>query len=104
MTPLNRLLEELHFVEAHPVFVTGAGISIASGIAPFRGTADAVWENDVLEKGTYDFFLRHPDQSMAWFLSRFDKCRAQPGSSRSGHHRSLGKEQESPLRPHHAER
>jgi NAD-dependent deacetylase len=75
VTVTERLLEELRFHEAHPVFVTGAGISIASGIPPFRGTADAVWERDVLEKGTYRFFLKHPDQLWSWYLSRFDKCR-----------------------------
>ncbi len=71
----DRLLEELRFAEAHPVFVTGAGISIASGIPPFRGTADAVWEQDVMEKGTQAFFHRKPHESWSWYLSRFDKCR-----------------------------
>jgi len=82
----ERLLEELRYHEAHPLFVTGAGISIASGIAPFRGTADAVWAQDVLEKGTNRYFLQHPHKSWAWYLSRFDGCRnAEPNPA----HRAL---------------
>jgi len=76
VTATEQLLELFRADNSHAVFVTGAGISIASGIAPFRGTADAVWEQDVLDKGTNAFFLRHPDQSWSWYLSRFDKCRA----------------------------
>lgn len=76
ITTTERLLVEMLQAEgAHPVFVTGAGISIASGIAPFRGTADAVWEKDVMEKGTNEFFLRKPHESWAWYLLRFDGCR-----------------------------
>lgn len=58
------------------MFVTGAGISLASGIPTFRGSdPDAVWATDVMEMGTHEFFLRHPDKSWAWYLSRFDKTR-----------------------------
>ncbi len=70
-----QLRELIQAYGAHPVFVTGAGISVASGIAPFRGTEDAVWEKDVMEKGTNRYFLRFPHLSWAWYLERFDKCR-----------------------------
>ncbi|MBK7863598.1 MAG: RNA polymerase subunit sigma [Archangiaceae bacterium] len=54
--------------------VTGAGISLASGIPTFRGTdKDAVWKRDVTELGTFAYFEETPAGSWAWYLSRFDK-------------------------------
>lgn len=65
-----------------PLFLTGAGISIASGIAPFRGTADAVWEKDVLEMGTHRMFRQDPTRQWKWYLDRFDVCRgAKPNAA-----------------------
>ena len=65
-----------------PLFLTGAGISIASGIAPFRGTADAVWAKDVLEMGTRRMFERDPVKQWAWYLDRFGACRtAKPNAA-----------------------
>ncbi len=49
------------------VVVTGAGISLASGIPTFRGTdKDAVWKKDVTELGTYRFFRQNPVESWLW--------------------------------------
>lgn len=59
-----------------PTFLTGAGISVASGIAPFRGTKDAVWEQDVLEMGTFRMFAKDPVKQWSWYLRRFDGCRS----------------------------
>ena len=70
----RQLLEALQQPGAYPVFVTGAGISVASGIAPFRGTDDAVWAKDVMEMATRSFFLRKPHESWSWYLERFAKC------------------------------
>jgi len=57
----------------HLVVVTGAGISLASGIPTFRGSdPDAVWNRDVTELGTNRFFREDPVASWTWYSSRFD--------------------------------
>ncbi len=54
--------------------VTGAGISLASGIPTFRGSdPDAVWKRDVTELGTFQYFLEDPVGSWQWYTSRFHK-------------------------------
>jgi NAD-dependent deacetylase len=53
--------------------VTGAGVSVASGIPTFRGTdPGAIWTRDVTELGTCAFFEEDPVASWRWYLSRFD--------------------------------
>jgi NAD-dependent deacetylase len=56
-----------------PVLViTGAGISLASGIPTFRGTdPGAVWSVDVTTLGTRSYFEREPAASWHWYLKRF---------------------------------
>lgn len=54
-----------------PLIVTGAGVSLASGIPTFRGTdPGAVWSNDVMTNGTLSYFHRNPVASWQWYLSR----------------------------------
>jgi NAD-dependent deacetylase len=84
---MQRFLDELRRKDARPLFLTGAGISVASGIPTFRGPdPDAIWANDVTELGTNSFFLRHPEKSWAWYLDRFAKCR---GAEPNAAHHSL---------------
>ena len=59
------------------LFLTGAGISHASGIPTFRGPEpDAIWSNDVMEMATLQFFRRDPVQQWQWYLRRFDGVRS----------------------------
>jgi NAD-dependent deacetylase len=54
--------------------VSGAGISLASGIPTFRGQdPGAIWRRDVTELGTFRYFRRDPVGSWRWYLSRFEK-------------------------------
>jgi NAD-dependent deacetylase len=65
-----------------PLFITGAGISVASGIQPFRGTDGAVWSQTVLEMGTQRMFRQDPARQWKWYLDRFDSCRgARPNAA-----------------------
>jgi NAD-dependent deacetylase len=53
--------------------VTGAGVSLASGIPTFRGSdPGAIWKRDVTELATLDYFRRDPVGSWRWYLERFD--------------------------------
>jgi NAD-dependent deacetylase len=64
------------------VLITGAGISIASGIQPFRKDKDAVWEQNIMEKGTRSYFNNHPVQAWQWYLQRFGKLKdTQPNAA-----------------------
>ena len=53
------------------VWVTGAGLSVASGISPYRGDADAVWANFITEWGTIARFRQDP---AAWYRAFWFKA------------------------------
>jgi NAD-dependent deacetylase len=67
---LDDLVRDLR--RAPVLVVTGAGISLASGIPTFRGTdPDAIWSRDVTELGTFAYFESDPVGSWTWYLRRF---------------------------------
>jgi len=43
------------------VWLTGAGLSVASGLAPYRKSKDAIWANFILDWGTIEKFYDDPD-------------------------------------------
>ena len=72
---LKALVTLLTDPSARLLVVTGAGISLASGIPTFRGSDEgAVWSNDVMENATLRHFQQNPVHAWQWYLDRFDKC------------------------------
>lgn len=56
--------------------VTGAGVSLASGIPTFRGSdVGAIWKRSPMELGTREFFEENPAESWKWYLWRYDLVR-----------------------------
>lgn len=77
MSALDDLARSILAPDGYPLFVTGAGISLASGIPTFRGSdPGAIWAEDVLEMGTAAHFRRDPVAHWAWYLKRFAACRS----------------------------
>lgn len=92
MSELRALAQTVRDTEGLLLVVTGAGISLASGIPTFRGTdKDAVWKKDVTELGTNRFFRENPAGSWQWYLKRFESLLgAKPNA---GHHALVQLEQ-----------
>src|SRR4051794_24017544 len=67
------LADALERTRGLTLVVTGAGVSLASGIPTFRGTdVGAIWKKDVTELGTRAYFEEDPAGSWSWYLARFD--------------------------------
>jgi NAD-dependent deacetylase len=76
---LAGLLQEAESVVA----LTGAGISVPSGIPDFRSPGTGLWANvDPMEIAHIDVFRRDPERFWAFYGERFttlrDKCRTRP--------------------------
>mmetsp|Transcript_6265 Transcript_6265/g.8203 ORF Transcript_6265/g.8203 Transcript_6265/m.8203 type:complete len:351 (-) Transcript_6265:1476-2528(-) len=79
---LSQILKQ----QKNVVFITGAGLSVASGIPPFRGASDAVWEQSLHEWGTREKFEENP---LLWYntfwLKHFDEGKAHLYKPNAGH-------------------
>lgn len=69
-TSINKLVQAIQSA-SNILVISGAGISVASGISPFRKDPDAIWEKDITERGTYRYFIENPADSWAWYNQRF---------------------------------
>jgi NAD-dependent deacetylase len=61
---METLLDLLDNTDKRVLFITGAGISVNSGIPPYRGSSDAVWSNFVQDFATRKKFLMDP---LSWY-------------------------------------
>ncbi|MEM8932624.1 MAG: Sir2 family NAD-dependent protein deacetylase, partial [Acidobacteriota bacterium] len=84
--PIAPLTDALNRLDSgHLVVITGAGVSLASGVPTFRGDdPDAVWRNDILEKGTFRYFREDPAASWQWSMRLFGAI--QDAEPNAGHH------------------
>ena len=68
--PTHRLADALH-AGGPTLVLTGAGVSLASGIPTFRGTdAGAVWASTVMARATLAHFVRDPADTWTWYRER----------------------------------
>jgi NAD-dependent deacetylase len=56
------------------VVVTGAGISVDSGIQPFRGK-NGLWNENPTTMASYEKFCNDPGHFLSWYYHRFVSCR-----------------------------
>src|SRR5688572_7962864 len=68
----RRLVAAIEAAEGLTVVLTGAGISLASGIPTFRGRdPGAIWARDITELATLRYFMSDPAGAWRWYRERF---------------------------------
>ena len=68
----RRLVAAIEAAQGLIVVLTGAGISLASGIPTFRGSdAGAIWAHDITELATLRYFTSDPAGAWRWYRARF---------------------------------
>ena len=83
MTSAERLADAIAANDGTTLVLTGAGVSLASGIPTFRGNDDgAVWTRDVMDRATLRYFRRDPAGSWRWYRDRLARLRlARPNAA-----------------------
>ena len=68
----RRLVAAIEAAQGLIVVLTGAGISLASGIPTFRGSdPGAIWAHDITELATLRYFISDPVGAWRWYRERF---------------------------------
>jgi NAD-dependent deacetylase len=68
----KRLVAAIEAERGLIVVLSGAGISLASGIPTFRGSdPGAIWARDITELATLRYFVSDPVGSWRWYRERF---------------------------------
>jgi NAD-dependent deacetylase len=81
----KRLAAAIEAAQGLIVVLTGAGISLASGIPTFRGSdPGAIWAHDITELATLGYFTSNPAGAWRWYRERF--LRVLAASPNEAHH------------------
>ena len=68
----RRLIAAIEAAQGLIVVLTGAGISLASGLPTFRGSdPGAMWAHDITELATLRYFTSDPAGAWRWYRGRF---------------------------------
>ncbi|OGQ22349.1 MAG: hypothetical protein A2138_10500 [Deltaproteobacteria bacterium RBG_16_71_12] len=69
------------------VWLTGAGLSVASGLSPYRKSGDAVWSRFITEWGTIERFHEEPAAWWRefWLKAHADLAHGRPIAPNAGH-------------------
>lgn len=71
----------MKFNKDKTLVITGAGISVESGIQPFRG-GNGIWNENPMEMATNKKFMSQPETFLYWYYKRFASCKdAQPNEA-----------------------
>lgn len=75
---ISELAKEICLYQKRVVFITGAGISVASGVRPFRGSG-GVWTQHIWSTATREAFRKDP---LGWYNDFWLPCLSLPNTAR----------------------